>query len=312
MREQVLKLFEWARGRTGRTVLTALLLAPPLVYIGYLTWQNWGKLRQYQWELHVGPWALSFLGYSAALACLLLAWHSLIGRLGGKARFMTNARVYCLSNLPKRLPSFVWYMLGRTLLYQEAGVTASVSLTGSALELAMTATSGLLAYFLTLPLAGGILQEGWRLAVAGGLFLACVIVLQPAIFNRIVGFFLRRMGSQERVTVAYRDILALTPLYLLAWVAGGAMLYAVVGSVYPLPLQALPTAIGIWAASGTLTLMLSSFLLGFGLREVTLSIFLTALVPQHLAVIVALLFGLTFLVAEMAWTGIFALLGRSR
>jgi len=307
------RLSQWLTDRKDRSLarralLTLLLVGPALAFIAYQTWTNWGQLRSYQWEVRPWLWGLGFLGYSAALTCLLVAWSYLIGRLGGKARFRTNARVYCLSGLSKRIPGFIWYMAGRALLYREEGVPASISVIASALELALTATVGLLTFFLMLPFVGNLPQQDTLLIVAVALLAVGAVILQPAIFNRIVGFFLRRLGSQAQVRVTYRDILPTVPLYLLAWAIGGGMLYVVIQSVYQLPLEMLPSIIGIWAASGTLTMLLSSFLFGMGVREVTLSLLLTVLLPQPMAVVVALLFGLIFVLSELAWAGIFALL----
>jgi len=59
-------------------------------------------------------------------------------------------------------------------------------------------------------------------------------------------------------------------------------------------------------------LLASLFLLGIGAREVALSVLLAAFMPSPMAVIVAILFWFLLTIGEVAWAGIFALLGRGR
>jgi hypothetical protein len=294
-------------GLIRRLLLSGVLLIPALAIVVYQTWRGWDQLVSYQWELDPKHWAFGFLGYSISLVFLLIAWNYLMGRLGGVKQFRTNSRLYLVSGLSKRLPGCIWYMTSRTLLYQEEGVPAPVSLAGSALELTLMATSGVVTYFLTLPFAGDFLQGGLRIVVGIALLLVGATILQPAVFNRIFGFFLRLMGSQTRVEVSYRDILPVMPLYLAAWAIGGAWLYAMISSVYQLPLETLPTIMNIWAATGTLTMLLSAILFGVGTREVALSLFLGFVIPQPIAIIVTILFGLMMTVGEFVWVGIFLL-----
>lgn len=303
----------WARlvanhhGLIRRLLLSGVLLLPAVAVIVYQTWRGWDQLRSYQWEVQPWLWAFGFLGYSLSLVCLLVAWNYLMGRLARVTRFHTNSRLYLISGLSKHLPGCIWYMTSRTLLYQEEEVPAPVSLAGSALELTLIATSGVITYLLTLPFAGDSLQGWLRILVGLALLLVGATFVQPAVFNRIFGFFLRRMGSQTLVQVSYRDILPVIPLYLAAWAIGGGWLYAMISSVYELPVQTLPTVLNIWSASGTLTLLLSAFLFGVGSREVTLSLLLGFIMPQPIAIVVTLLFGLMMTVGELVWVGIFAL-----
>lgn len=315
MRKLWTRVRDWTaasrKSRLRRALLLGALVVPALAFIAYQTWRNWEQLRSYRWEVRPGLWAVGFGAYSVALLCELFAWNVLMGRLGGVRHFPTNARLYCVSNLSKRLPGVVWYLAGRALLYREEGVPAAAALTGSALELALVSATGPLAYFLALPWGAGV-PRGWLLLAAGGALALGGAVLQPPIFNRVAAFFLRRLGSTVQVAVGYRDILPLVPLYLVAWTMGGVLLYVVARSLFPLPLGALWATLGLWAISGTLTLLISVFLLGTGVREVTLSLLLTVLLPQPLPVVVALLFGLLVTLAELAWTAAFALLPRRK
>jgi hypothetical protein len=303
---------EWVRRQQGRRfwrpLLTFLLLAPAVAIIAYNTYRNWGTLRQYSWEPRYGLWGAALLVYALAFLSVSWGWNHLMGRVARFSRFRSNARIYSLSNLPRRVPGPFWYMLGRVHLYQAEGVPASDTLAGTALEIILLATTGIGTYFLAQPFSAS--RDVLRLGVALGLLIGALVALQPAVFNRVARYLLRRLGSEAHIEITYRGLLVPGLAYLAGWVLTGMSLYLVVLSLYPLPWTGIPEIIGAWAASGTVGLLASLFLLGIGAREVALSFLLAASMPTPMAVIVAILFWFLLTIGEVAWAGVFALLGR--
>lgn len=297
--------------RRWRIALTVLLLGPAVALIAFRTYQNWGVLQEHSWQLHPERWAGALLGYSLALFCLLWAWDHMLAQLGHERPFRNNARIYCLSNLAKRIPGGIWYMAGRVHLYQDERVPATVTLTGTALEVVLLATTGMAAFFLTLPFS----QGGWPsyLGLALAVLLVAVFALQPPVFNRVLRFLLRRMGSETQLEITYSGLLPLLLGYLGGWVFAGAGLYMAILSFYDLPWNLLPDIVGLWALSGTLSMLASTLLLlGMGVREIALSFLLTVHMPQPIAIVAAVLFWFVITAGELLWTGTFVLLGRLR
>lgn len=305
------RLPPWLRGKGGRFLLTALLIVPALAFIGYRSARNWDQIRDYRWTFHPGFAALALAGYVLALLCVLWAWNRLMGRLAGFTNLGENARILCLSNLPKRIPGSIWYMAGRAYLYGQHGVAVSATLTAMALEIALTTVAGLVTYLLTLPLVAGA-GTPLRLGIALGLLLLLGIGLQPALFNRALAFLLRKLGSQTQIRIDYRDLGIPLLIYVLAWCVGGATLYATIRAIYPLSWPQLPAVVGTWAASGAIGLLASTFLFGFGVREVALSVLLAALMPQPLAVGVAILFWFLLTIGDLISAGVLALIRRGK
>ena len=313
MRRIVGRLPSWVRGRTGRILGTALLVLPAVGYIAYRGYQNWDQLRASAWSFRPAYWALTLVGYVLSVVCVLWAWNRIAGHLTPVKRFGQNARLYCLSNLPRHIPGSIWYMAGRSYLYKQVGVPASLTMAGIALEVFLTIGAGLLTYLLSLPLAGSLGAGPLRLGIALGLLALALLILQPPVFNRVLGFFLRRFGSQEQVHITYRGLLPPLLVYVLTWGIGGATLYTVILSVYEqVPWQEIGAVIGIWAAAGTVGLLASTFLVGLGVREVTLGALLTALIPEDRALVVAILFWFLLTGGDLVLAGLFTLLSRGR
>jgi len=315
MRRILERLPPWLRGRGGRMIATALLVLPAVGFIAYRSYQNWDQLRASAWSFRPAYLGLTLLGYLLALGSVLWAWHRIVGTLTPLRRFGQNARLYCLSNLPRHIPGSIWYMAGRSYLYSQVGVSPSLTMAGIALEVFLTTAAGLLTYLFSLPLAGALGTAPLRLGIALGLLALALLVLQPPIFNRVLSFFLRRFGSQEPVRITYRSLWPPLLAYIGAWIVGGLTLYSAILVVYNLPWQEIPAVIGIWAASGTVGLLASTFLVGLGVREVTLAVLLTTtlLLPEDRALVVAILFWFLLTGGDLLTAGLSALLpwGRS-
>ncbi|MBN1484506.1 MAG: flippase-like domain-containing protein [Chloroflexia bacterium] len=296
--------------RRWRIALSLLLLGPALLLIAWRTYQNWEVLQQHDWTLRPACWAAAFLGHALSLFCLMGGWQLMLTQLGQRRPFLLNARIYCLSNLAKRIPGGIWYIAGRVHLYREQDVNAAVSLSASALELVLLAGSGMVTFFLSLPFS----QSSWSayLGLALAVLLGALFLLQPPVFNRLLRFLLHRLGSQDQLEISYRSLGPMFLLYLGCWITAGAGLYLAILSLYELPWSVLPDIIGLWALSGTLSMLAATFfLLGTGVREIALSFLLVAHMPQPLAVVAAVLFWFVVTIGEVFW-GLFFLLGRRR
>lgn len=294
-----------SRQRFWRPLLTALFLIPALGWIAWNAYRNWGTLSSSSWTLRPGPLGLALAIFSLAFFAVLWGWGRIVGHVAGFGPFFPNARIYALSNLPRRIPGPLWYMLGRVHLYHAEGVPPSDTLVATGLEILLLITTGAVTALLAQPLSPT--PSPVRLALATGLFVFALLLLQPAIFNRIVRA-LRRTGENGPVSITYRGLGWPAFAYFLGWLFTGMSLFLTARSVMPIPWARLPETVGLWAISGTIGLLTSLFLLGFAVREVTLSILLAAYIPQPLAVAVAVLFWFLLTAGELFWAGVFALL----
>jgi hypothetical protein len=266
-------------------------------------------LVQVDWRLL----GVAFMLYPLGLVPVSWAWHLLMARAAGCSNWRTNVRLYCLSCLPKRIPSSVWYIASRVVLYRDHGIDSALTLTATALETVWLVLSGLSVYLLSLPfwVAPGkpVPFEGRLIATAGvGLALALALPLWSPWLLRGVRWFLARLGIALSVQLGARDVLPLLGLSILAWVGGGVVLYVLANAVTPVPLARLPALIGAWAVSGAVSLSAGLLVSGMGLREVTLTVLLGSLVPLPVAVAIALLFRVLLMVGEFVWALVFAAL----
>jgi hypothetical protein len=301
------------KGRWLRIAVSAVLLAASVFFLGFVLYRGRDTLRSTLAEVDWSLLGLAFALYPLGFAPVIWAWHLLMARTDSCGDWRTNVRLYCLSCLPKRIPTPIWYVASRVALYRDRGVDSGLTLMATALETVWLVLSGLSVYLLSLPLrawGGDGAALDWRLiAVAGTCFvLALAAPLWAPPLLRGVRWILGRAGVSVSASLEPRDVSAFLCLAALAWGGGGVVLYVLANAVTPIPLAQLPALVGAWAAAGAISLSAGLLVSGMGLREVTLTVLLANLMPLPVAVAVSLLFRVLLTVGEFVWALVFAAL----
>ena len=296
------KIITIARQPMLRSIAGGLVMALSFGYLGYILVRNWNELKAYDWHIDYSQAALAFIYYSAALAFAVLGWSLIMSRLTQVTSPCKHLKYYVYTNLFRRLPAPLFYLIGRVYLYEREGVTKTLTVTISLLEWILIVLSGIVVYLLTLPFLS--LPSVWRSPwIPSGILIIGMVLVHPQTFQAV----LRLLGRGESpVPFGYGDILVWLTVYSLVWIGGGLVLYAAINSLYALPLARLPTVVGIWVLSGLVTTLVFATSAGLGLKELTLGVLLGHLMPSPLAVIVALLMRVCLIIFELIW-GIVAL-----
>jgi len=304
-----------SQNRWLKRLIVIAVLVLSFSFMGYLVYRNWQQLEAYRqhWRMHYPMILLAFALYPTGLVPNVVGWHVLMKRLGGLSSFRANAQIYCYSCLPKQLPGGVWHIAGRTYLNQEQGIHTRVTLLGSSVEWVLLIASGLLVYLLAglMPSSGTDRASGLNPGVALALLAPLLIVLCPPVFNRLVSWLLARLHRPKLPPLGLRDLLVLLGVYVIAWIMGGVVLYVLSQAIVPLSPAALPAVIGAWGGAGAIGFVAAYFLQGLGIRDVTLALLLSNLMPLSAAAVVSILFRLLITVGEIVWPLLWArLLGR--
>ena len=292
-------------GRRAGLLATFFLLLT-LAIIGRILVANWELIRTYQWQFRPVWLLYALLFFLIDLLLATWAWHLLTIRLAGYDNFRQSAKICWSANLARRIPGPIWYIAGRALLYEKEGVSkATISLL-SALELLFFLVSGLITVALTLPFwvlpAAFVsnLSQYWFFLLLLPLTLLCV---HPRFLEK-VWHMLNRTPLPTRLK--WRDTIVWLWLYVLTWIVGALVLFTVINLVQPLPPGKIIVIIGVWALAGSVSLAGSLTISVIGLREASLALLLTSLVPAPIALIVAVAVRIVWLAGEflsvlLAW-----------
>lgn len=292
------------RAGLGRVLLTGSVVLATLAVLAYGLARNWQEIVQYDWHIAVWPLILALVIYPFALLLAVAIWRSILRQLGGRASWAQDLRIFCVSNLARRLPTVVPFVAGRLVLYEELGVAKSITSLATLIEGALILFSGLSVSLLILPLTGG---GGWlashvvELALIAALCLA--VVLRPQILAWSLHWLMRRIGRGQAVTgqVDHRHTLAWTASYAVVWAIGGTVFYCLVRSVYPLAWGYLPLVVGIWSIGGVVSHIAVFTAGGLGIRELAMSVLLARLMPMPIAIIVSIVARAWFSLNELLW-----------
>lgn len=294
---------EWRRlWRWAKVGLTGLCL----VVVGMIVYYERKVLAQHIQAVDL-TLLLEALGwYMADLAIYVIAWASILSKLEGQIGFLDHVRIFCLSNAVKRLPGTLWYIGGRVVLYRKAGVAARSVLVASGVEAVLIWLSGML---VAIPIF--ITSRLNLLGLWAGVGVALLILL-TALNPRTLRWIVAHTTREKAFTpVGLRDVCLWLTLYVIGWLAGGLLLFSVIGMFQPLSLGRLPAVVGIWALSGVLSMLTMALPSSLGVMEITLTTLLSTIVPRGLAVLVALsVRGLTT-VLDLLWGGFAALLQKA-
>lgn len=285
-----------------RSAIGGLIVTLSFGYLGYTLVRNWGQLASYEWHINYYQIIWIFISYSLSLALAVLGWGLILSHFTEIKSPRKHLKYYIYTNLLRRVPVPWLYFFGRVYLYEREGITKSVMATVSLLEYILLVLSGIVVYLLTLPFLpqSPTWRSWWFLA---GILIVGGLLLHP----RMVQMVLRLLGQRElSAPFGYNNVLLWLIIYSLVWIGGGLTLYAVANSIYILPLACLPTVIGAWVLSGVVTMLIFVTSAGLGLKELTLSLLLSYIMPFSLAVVVTLLTRICLVLLEIAW-GIVAL-----
>ena len=298
----VARFRQLSRRRAFRLGMNLAILCLILGFLAYALYANWAEVRQYEWTLDYRYLLLAGGVYGLCFLSVMLGWHRVMASLGGMASLRVNARIYCYSSLPKRIPGVVWYIASRVHFYRQEQVSGSITMLATGLETGLLIVSGLLVYLGSLLFRVSTRSaENLSPLVAALLLAPLLVLLHPAVFNRAVGFLLRKLRRQVEVSLTGRQSAGLVLLYVPAWILGGLDLYLLANAIYPVSFDHLPAVVGAWAASGAVSLLASFLIQGMGVTEITLAVLLSNFLPAPVAIVISIFFRILLTIGEVVW-----------
>ncbi len=272
-----------------------------LLFLGFGAYLAWQELTKHPWSIDYRYLIGSLPIYWIALMTVIVNWNWIMTSLGATVGFKRNMKLYCLTNISKQLPSIIWFVGSRLLMYEREGVPKSLTSTGVVLELVLLTFSNVIVCLLVLPAlpALQLAQRGLMLVLLVPLLL---IMLRPAILIRLINSLLRRFGRNPLVIpLRSHDLVIWSMLYSVTWGLGGVFLYLLVLAISPVmtphPLQ----IIGAWALSNLVNKLRLILPIGIGWSEVSLAYLLSFFMPLPSAVIITVVSRIWLALNEASW-----------
>ncbi len=290
--------------RRAWPVVKALLWLVILIFIGRQFARDLQNPKLGQRPLHAGWLVLSGVLYELGMGFPALFWRRLLGHLGVYVPLGTALRAYYLGQLGKYVPGKAWALFLRTSLVHKHGVGLGLAVLTAFYEVLASMAAGVLVAGVLFAVLGTDAGAGlnaetlWHLlemeqpGEAGVqrsvavllsmlLFVAFLVPLHPAIFNRLA---FRRTGETPvpptglpyiRFVYLFEGLAFAAVCWLLLGVSFAAALRGIVGADWPLfdvRTARLPAIMGLSYVIGFVILIAPG---GIGVREFMLTLFLT-------------------------------------
>lgn len=281
-----------------RKLLPVFFIAFSAIIITRIVIGNWATLTNYDWQVQPHWLLIAVMVFFVDFSLSIWVWHLLVVRFAHYNNFYRTTKIYLYANLSRRIPGMVWYIASRAVLYQEVGINKTQTSLLSALELALFTISGFVVTLFTLPFWTGpstILSPTAQLWVLIFMIPLSILLVHPATLNALWKKFNR---SSPPPNLRWQDTITWLFIYVFTWILGGIVLWAIVNFLYPLPSSSFVSVIGMWSLSGTISLVGFLTISVFGLREITLTLLLTQLLPLPVTIIIAIIVRLLWLSGE--------------
>lgn len=282
-----------------KAILKILYMLLALAFMIYYLAKNWGSLIEYEQQFNVIYLLLAFMFLWLALASHVALMKIIFAETTHvKIGFWKMFRVFNLANLGRYLPGKLWSVMGMYYFTGEYGVSKK------------NTTMAVIANEITFKGAGLLLgicyllfSESYReyLPLLTGLLIAGLVALHPAIIGRLINFGLKILKKEQlKINFGYPTILKLFFYSILLWLIYSLAFYALVRSITPLELRNPLKFAAIMPLSWTIGYIALFAPGGFGVREGMLVLLLGEILPPEVALAIAVVQRIWFLLVEGA------------
>ncbi|KPK67042.1 hypothetical protein AMJ87_14020 [candidate division WOR_3 bacterium SM23_60] len=282
-----------------RTIIAWIVGIAIFVWIGRALYLNWHKISFEELEFNYVFLILSALFHICGFILMSITWKYTMLFLGQNIGFTHSLEILSLTRLGRYLPGKVWFAMGRAYFAKAKGIPQRTVYVSIVLEVILQFWAAILLFFATGAPASG---EGIdiNLYILGAVLLVSLVLIHPAVFNRLVNVILKRLKRQTiDFSLTIPKILALLVMFFLIFAFHGCGFLFLIRSFYPLALAEFPVMVSIFAVAWVIGFMSFITPAGLGVREGALSLLLTNHVPAGIGIIAALLSRIWLTVIEV-------------
>lgn len=289
-------------------ILKAALLAIIFWYIGKSITGNLDKIK----DIEISEFDPKYMFFSVVTLFISLlypvfAWKFLIFSLGEKINTLSALRVWFISNLGRYVPGKILQFAGLVFFAGREGVNKSKAfqsvlysqITANGLGIFMGLT------LLTLKSGSNRFPNEFHLS----LIIAAVFIIVlwfPSLFLRSSNYFLEKMKKQKfEQTLTRKNYLVYMLLQLINWFVMSFSFILLINSYTTLSVTKHPEVLFILPISWTLGLIAIFAPGGLGVREGSMSYWLSHFIPIEFALIIPWIYRILITLSEIILTFIF-------
>lgn len=267
-------------------------------FLGRTLFENWQKIKDYDFSFNYFYLILSIFFLSGALILDSAIWNKILRILipEKKISYFTAFRIAIYSRFGRYIPGKVWMFTGRVYLGRKEGLSKKVLTVSVIYEIILSISSGFLLSLFLLSIALGSklgdLYSVTVLIIPILIFGFSFIFIHPKIICPVFNFGLRKFNKIEINPdnfLSYARIIQVTLYHFIVFFIEGLAFFFLINSIISVPLYAMIGVAGAYilaAMSGAVVFFAPA---GLGIREGILVLILQFYLPLSIAVLISLI-----------------------
>lgn len=277
-----------------------------LVAVGLALWavgSRWDEVLDAARRLDPGTLLAAALLTVANVTAAGLGWWTALADLGSRLPLRAAGRIFYLGQLGKYVPGSVWPVVAQAELGRDHQVPRRRTATATFLSMLIGLTTALLLVLALLPVAPGVLPDGFGWVAV--LVLPLLVLLHPRVLaagvNRVLAV-VRREPLERPTTLG--GTLRAAGWNVLSWLAAGLQVFVLaVGLGAPAEPATAALAIGGYALAWAVGFVVVVAPAGAGAREVALAAVLSPVLDGGAVVLLVLVSRVLFTACDLGFAG---------
>jgi uncharacterized membrane protein YbhN (UPF0104 family) len=279
-----------------RRILAAAVVLVIFFFLIRSLIRNWHQIPFADLRFNPAYLLLSFVFLLATFLIFVKAWQAIIRSLEGDISYPFAFWVMAASQTAKYVPGGVWFALGRVYLARSEKLSAATIGVSVIIETGLTFLVGILLFFLALSLTHPENFVNYLLLIPVLLFF--ILVLYPPVLARFINIGLKIFRRPPvQIKLRYGSLLRIAVYFLGLWLAQIIGYYLLINALYPVPINQFPALAAIYIISWMAGFIVILAPGGLGVREGTMTLLLSSVIPSALAI------GISFL--SRVWITVF-------
>ncbi len=268
-----------------------VLTSITFVYVTLLLIKNWGYIQHIDWQHYMFAIVAASIIYLFSLLLQLFVWLRLLSQYHSIG--WQDVHIYMRTVMLRQLPGGIFHWVGRGAMYKSTtAVSPQIIFYASLLDWCLILVTALGVF--------SLFSSGLTPILRWTLFSFSVALM--LIFSRM--WFSSRQGGRFLFEGVFWSL-----AYCGSWFLGGVILYLLMQASESSQVS-LTTAVLVWVLAGGISALVIITPTGLGIRELSLVFLLQPFMSASLAVLLALMLRLLFILSDLLWGAIGGLLTR--
>lgn len=273
----------------------ALFVALICFFLGRSVLRHWRDIQELGQEANYLYLSASLLISMVVFWLFSFSWKKLVDLLGEELSSTNAFKIKAVSNMAHYVPGGIWNHAGKLVLAKKQGLRGKPVFLSIILNIVFTLISACVIFLFSLIFFNGYTALNGYLqfipVILVILLIVCYCLTSPSILESLINYLLPKIGKRRiELKFSREAIIKCFLWYFLYWLVQGIAFFFVIQAFLPVEISKLFSVIGIYAISWSVGFLMILAPSGAGVREASLIILLSAIVPKPVAIGSALIF----------------------